>query len=224
MEIIIAILLAIAIIATLVVILIWCIQAIKWLIKFISNPKRYFEKILEIYDKVDQFVIQAGKGNQNDIRHAQRTAYWVKQLKPEADEALLVAALAHDIERAIYGDWKKGTDDLAALRKHQDLSALEIEKFLQSQNVSAEFIERVKNLVAHHEEGGDDDQNVLCDADCLSFFEDKAVRRVKKWKEEGKSSEEMKKNMDFYFSRIVSPRAKDIAQKWYDAALQEISN
>ena len=127
---------------------------------------------MEIYNKAERFVIDTLQkiDNQNDIIHAQRTVHWVKQLKPDADEALLVSAVAHDIERAIYGDWKKGSDDPEALRKHQDLSATEIEKFLRSENIKEEFIARVKHLVAHHEEGGDDDQNVLCDADCLSFF------------------------------------------------------
>ena len=38
----------------------------------------------------------------------------------------------------------------------------------------------------------------------------------------GKTKEEMRKNMNFYFSRIISKKAKDIAQKWYDEAVQEI--
>lgn len=179
---------------------------------------------MEIYNKAEKFVIDALEkaDNQNDIIHAKRTAYWVKQLRPDADEALLAAAIAHDIERAIYGDWKKGSDDPEALRKHQDLSAIEIEKFLKGESVDESFIEKVKYLIEHHEEGGDDDQNALCDADCLSFFEDKSLRRVRKWKEQGKTKEEMRKNMDYYFSRIITPKAKDIAKKWYDKALQEI--
>ena len=84
------------------------------------------------------------------------------------------------------------------------------------------MIARVKSLVSNHEEGGDANQNIICDADALSFFEDKAVRRVKKWKEEGGSKEEMKKKMEYYFSRFKSSRAKEIAKKWYEEALVEI--
>jgi len=179
---------------------------------------------MKLYNKAEQLVINALEkvDNKNDITHAKRTVHWVKQLRPDADEALLVAAVSHDIERAIYGDWKKGSADPEALRKHQNLSATEIEKFLKGEVADNNFIERVKYLVAHHEEGGDDDQNILCDADCLSFFEDKSLRRVKKWKEQGKTKEEMRKNMDYYFSRIITPKAKNIAKKWYDEALQEI--
>lgn len=178
---------------------------------------------MKICNKTEQFVIATLQKAENhgDIIHAQRTVYWVKQLKPDTDEALLVAAVAHDIEREIYGDWKKGSDDPELLRKHQDLSAAEIEKFLLSENVDEKFIARVKNLVAHHEEGGDTDQNILCDADCLSFFEDKALRRVQKWKEKGVGKEEIRKNIDFYFSRIKSQKARDIAKKWFDESIQE---
>lgn len=177
------------------------------------------------YSKVEKFVISVLEKaeNQNDIRHAQRTVYWIRQLKPEADEALLIAGVAHDIERAFFGDWKKGSSDPTALHKHQELSAAEIEKFLRAEGAAEDFITRVKNLVEHHETGGDADQNVLCDADSLSFFEDNAVRRVRKWKAEGKSKEIMKENMDYYFSRFISPNAKAIARQWYEAALAEIA-
>jgi len=33
--------------------------------------------------------------NESDIIHARRTAYWIKQLKSDADEALLIAGIAH---------------------------------------------------------------------------------------------------------------------------------
>jgi hypothetical protein len=177
---------------------------------------------LNMLDEVKKFVIEAWKDNKNDIRHAERTAYWVKRLKPDADEALLIAAWAHDIERAVYGDWKKGTSDPKALAKHQDLSAKLAGEFLESRNAAPALVLKVRHLVEKHETGGDAEQNILCDADCLSFFEDKAVARVRKWKAEGKDKNEIKKNMDFYFSRFISPEAREIARRWYRAALDEI--
>lgn len=192
--------------------------------EIIDNVLNMEKLEMKLLNKTEGWVVDLLEKveNHNDIRHAKQTVYWVKQLKPDADEAMLIAAVAHDIERAVYGDWKAGSDDPEALRKHQDLSAAEIEKFLKSEGVDEETIERVKYLVANHETGGDDDQNVLCDADVLSFFEDKAVRRVRKWKEQGRTKEEMQKNMDYYFSRIITPKAKEIAQQWYNEAKQEI--
>jgi hypothetical protein len=177
---------------------------------------------MNLYQKTEQFVVKTLDGDESDINHAKRTVYWVKQLKPDADGALLIAAISHDIERAIYGDWKRGSNNPVDLRKHQDLSAQEIEKFLRNENASEILIEKVRHLVSHHQEGGDDEQNVLCDADNLSFFEDKALRRVREHKEQGEASEIIKNRFDVYFSRFMSDKARNIAQKWYDKALGEL--
>lgn len=176
-----------------------------------------------LYKKTKQFVVDAltKADNKNDIIHAKRTVYWIKELKPDADQALLIAGIAHDIERAFYGDWKKGSMNSEELKKHQDLSAVEIEKFLRKEKAAEDTIERVKMLVAYHEEGGDEDQNILCDADCLAYFEDKALRFAKKAKQQGKVKE-MKNKLEYVFNRIASPKAKQIAQKWYKEALQEL--
>ena len=46
-----------------------------------------------------------------------------------------------------------------------------IEEFLRKQGANPEIIDRVKMLVSKHEEGGNADQNLLKDADSISFFE-----------------------------------------------------
>ena len=176
---------------------------------------------MSLYKKAEQFVIDAFGDDEKDILHGKRTVYWIKKLKPDADEALLVAGIAHDIERAFNGDWKKGSNDPDALQKHQDMSASEIEKFLKLEKVDKDIIEKVKMLVAHHEEGGNEEQNMLCDADCLAFFEEKALRLSKKYRQEGLSGL-MKKKIDYVFSRLTSSKAKKIAKKWYKEALMEL--
>ncbi len=61
---------------------------------------------MSFLQRTEQFVIEAFTkvDKPTDIFHAQRTAYWIRQLEPNADEALLVAGLAHDIERSFNGD------------------------------------------------------------------------------------------------------------------------
>jgi hypothetical protein len=176
---------------------------------------------MPVYRKVEKFVTEAFEKveNPNEIFHAQRTAHWISYLKPDADEALLIAGVAHDIERAFYGDWKAGSSDADALKKHQEQSATEIEAFLRKESVQEDIIERVKYLVLHHEEGGDEDQNVLCDADSLAYFEEKALRNAKKAKENG-HKEVMKKKLEYVMSRITSPKAREKASVWYEDALK----
>ena len=42
---------------------------------------------------------------------------------------------------------------------------------LEDRRFDNEFIEKVVNLVEHHEEGGNDEANVLMDADSISYFD-----------------------------------------------------
>lgn len=178
---------------------------------------------MSLLNKAEQFVVKSfGEIGAKDIHHHQRTVYWIKQLKPDADEALLIAGMTHDIERAFHGDWKAGSSDPDKLKKHQELSALEVDDFLKQEKMPEELTERVKDLILHHEEGGTEDQNVLCDADCLAYFEEKALRNAKKSKQEGRT-EEYTKKLNHVFKRIHSTQAQEIARKWYDEALNELN-
>jgi len=86
--------------------------------------------MLVLYEKAEQFVDESYKGKHGMI-HFKRTVYWVKQLKPDADEAMLIAAIAHDIERAFRkeGDPQmqrmkaSGMKDEEFLRYHQEKGA-----------------------------------------------------------------------------------------------------
>lgn len=175
-----------------------------------------------LYQKTEQFVITTftKANNPNEIIHAQRTVHWIQQLQPEADETLLIAGVMHDIERAFFGDWKQGSTDQAQLRKHQELSAQEAEKFLRSQQIDEILIMRVKQLIAHHETGGDADQNVLCDADCLSYLEEKALRLAKTYQTRGKTKADVEKTLTHVMNRVTSARAKQLAQPLYDTVMK----
>ena len=72
-------------------------------------------------ERVIEFV---NKAYNRDPIHFKRTVYWLRQLKPDADEPMLIAAYAHDIERAFARSsmdfWKdKELNDSEYLKKHQ---------------------------------------------------------------------------------------------------------
>ncbi len=156
------------------------------------------------------------------VKHHERVDYWVIQLRPDADEALRTAAISHDIERGINGDWKASSMDPEKLRKHQDLCAQIAGDFLVKEGANKDFIARVKHLISSHEYGGDSDQNILSDADRLTYFENVAIRHAKTYKEKGKTKEEMQSKLDFEFNKIHSDKAREIAHKWYQEALIEL--
>ena len=120
-------------------------------IKFWTNTKNMD---LRIYKEAEQFVFdsfnKAEKPSQ--IKHFVQTVHWLKILSPDADEALLVAAIAHDIERAfrlkdvLEKKTSVGFTSVEFYRPHEERGAEIIADFLKHQNVDDGFIERVKLL------------------------------------------------------------------------------
>lgn len=185
---------------------------------------------LPIYNQAEQFVFDSFNkiDKSNQLQHFIRTVHWLKVLSPDADEALLVAAIAHDIERGfrqkdvLEKKHTVGYTDLDFLRPHEERGAEIIGDFLKHLNVDANFIERVKMLVSRHEEGGNDDQNLLKDADSVSFFENNVSLFLdKKSLEVGK--EKVKQKFDWMFNRITSEKAKQIAQPFYEEAIRSLN-
>jgi len=190
---------------------------------------RFLNMNQELYRKTEQFVIDSfNKADKSwQIKHFFRTVYWIKKLKPDADDSLLISAVAHDIERAFRQEdvlkmkQYAGYTDLNWLRVHEERGAKIIEDFLERQGATTELIEKVKILVARHEEGGSDDQNLLKDTDSISFFENYvSFFLTKRIKEIGK--EKVKEKFDWMFNRITSEKAKEIARPLYKEAIKNL--
>jgi hypothetical protein len=175
-----------------------------------------------LYKKVEQFVKESFKkaGKPQSFPHLKRTAYWIKQLKPDANEALLIAGVSHDIERAIYGNWVKGSLDKQILQKHMDQSAQVITSFLKEEKVDNDLIELVIMLIANHEFGGNDSQNLLKDADSISFLENNANNFINNLELD---KEEVRNKFDHTYKRITSPIARKIAKPMYQDAIKKLA-
>ena len=160
--------------------------------------------------------------------HLFRTAFWVKALRPDADETLLTAAFLHDIERIIQ---KPGPTPLKRapidfmdphyLAWHQEKSAEVASVLLRENHVDETFIERVASLIRRHEIGGNEDQDLLKDADSLSFFETGVEHFLEVWVPiAGQNA--VRKKFVWMFERISSPMAKKICAPLSRAALKRL--
>ncbi len=110
-----------------------------------------------------------------DLGHARLVLKWVLKLKPNADEALRIAALSHDIDRAITGITEKDLKDYSKINEFKKEHSLRSAKFICDILVKHKYpqsiIEKVKHLVELHEFGGDDEADILRDADSIAYFE-----------------------------------------------------
>jgi hypothetical protein len=109
-----------------------------------------------------------------DPIHAENTLKWLLTLCPEADEALQVAALGHDIDRALEARKvrKRGFlsfDEFKAA--HACNSAVILEEILDHCGMEKRVGEEICRLVRAHETGGDERSDLLKDADSLSYFD-----------------------------------------------------
>jgi NADPH:quinone reductase-like Zn-dependent oxidoreductase len=109
-------------------------------------------------------------------QHLARTREWVLELDPGADEALEIAAVLHDIERAFPAD-EDPFDPAAAPGSggydewHQRRSAEIAVRWLREQGAPEALTADVEALVLVHETGGSPRADVLQAADSLSFLE-----------------------------------------------------
>jgi len=181
----------------------------------------------KLYEDTKQFVLNIFKNKEVVyLVHFERTVYWIKRLKNDADDALLIAGLAHDIEKGFPNSIKKlhqkikvsSFSDREFLRIHQNNCAKIIGDFLKNQGASQDMIDRVRMLVSRHEEGGTDDQNLLKDADSISFFENNINHILtKELKKFGKTK--VRQKFDWMFSRITNESARQIAKPMYEKSL-----
>jgi hypothetical protein len=130
-----------------------------------------------MFEKLKNEILEILKKSpiENDPVHAQLVHKWVLKLKPDADEALEISALAHDIDRAITGITEKDLTDYSKIddfkKEHAKRSAQFISEILRNHNYSEDVIIKVVKLVENHEVGGDPETNILRNADSISYFE-----------------------------------------------------
>ena len=145
-----------------------------------------------------------------DPIHAENVLEWLLKLKPDADEALQIAALAHDIDRA---DGKRKIqradfndyDQFKAAHAHN--SAKILKEILHECQVEQSIVDEACRLVERHEIGGDVHADLLKDADSISYFE---VNMPLYFQREG-YGETLKRCIWGY--RRLSPNMKEICRQ-----------
>lgn len=156
-----------------------------------------------------------------ELKHSELVLKWVLNLKPTADEALKIAALSHDIDRAITKITEKDLKDYSKInefkKEHSIRSAKFICDILKKHDYPKEIIEKVKHLVENHEFGGDEETDILTDADSLAYFDYNIPSYFKR-----NGEERAKEKIKFMYRRLSAKAKKLVNQiKFKD---QKIAN
>ncbi len=108
-----------------------------------------------------------------DPLHAENTLDWLLRFEPDADQALQIAALGHDIERALKARKVKRPDfpDYDSFKAaHARVSAEILRGIMEDCGVQKEMAGEVYLLVCRHETGGDPRADLIKNADSISYF------------------------------------------------------
>ena len=183
-------------------------------------------KMATLFEKTREFVRESFKDSEAQMLHFDRTVYWVNVLRPDADEAMFIAAIGHDLERSVRTEEQKpevkkvSFSNRDHLVYHSEKGAEIMKNFLQNETDDVDLIERVVHLISNHEFGGDEDTNILMDADSLSFLENNVDLFIEKLPVAGCAMIEEK--FKWMFSRIHSEEAKAIAKPMYEEGIKRI--
>jgi hypothetical protein len=169
---------------------------------------------------------------QQGAQHLLQTEAWLQHLKPNASEALLLAALTHDMERAFPGpdspslDPKQGVDNPIYNKAHCERSARIVSAYLLEQGATEEYIEQVARLIRAHEYGGDDVENLVQAADSLSFLEVN-VDVFLGWMDAGDekwNADAVRAKFNWMYERIQVSQACELARPMYEDAMRELES
>ena len=162
-----------------------------------------------------------------DGEHLTRAGDWMLALDPSAPEPLVLAALTHDLERAVPGGpvLDKATtpwDDLTYNRAHCERSAVVVSQWLERQGAPPGFVEAVQRPILEHEFGGSPQGDLMQAADSISFLEVNGGL-VSSWVLQGEcSAAKARQKLDWMLDRIRLPRGRELAEPYHRRSVGEL--
>lgn len=137
-----------------------------------KSPESH-ENTIEAF-KAELFEILRTSRLPQSLKHAEGVLRWVKQLKPDADLAMELASLGHDLDTC-KEEWrvkKDGFQDEQTFKQaHAQKSAELLGELLRKYGFDEELITRATQLVTSHEYATDEDSRTIMQAEAISFFE-----------------------------------------------------
>ncbi len=152
--------------------------------------------------------------------HLLKSLEWLDRLAPDASEAVRLATLTHDMERAFGGPdaIPIKMSDRAYEEAHSNRSARIVAEWLRANGAHADLIRDVEALIRVHEWGGSADANLVQAADSVSFLETNIDLMVGFAKTGKYSKTDVASKFDQMYERIQVPSAKALARPMWEQA------
>jgi hypothetical protein len=152
--------------------------------------------------------------------HLLKSLEWLDRIAPGAPEAVRLATLTHDMERAFGGPDAIPIvmNDRAYEKAHSDRSARIVGEWLRTNGGDETLVEDVERLIRVHEWGGWPEANLVQAADSLSFLETN-VDLMLGFVRSGKYGlPVIAEKIEQMYERIQVPAAKELAKPMWDQA------
>jgi hypothetical protein len=158
--------------------------------------------------------------------HLVRSLEWLDRIAPGSPEAVRLATLTHDMERAFPGPdqpvVKKLEEDPAYNKAHSERSARIVGAWLREQQADEALVQEVEKLICAHEDGGWPDADLVQAADSLSFL-DTNVDLFLGFVRSGRFSvPDVRWKFEYSYDRIQVPHAKPLARPLLEAAIEKL--
>ena len=158
--------------------------------------------------------------------HLLNSLDWLDRIAPESPEALRLAALTHDMERAFPGPDQpvaKSLVDPAYHAAHAGRSARIVGEWLRGQGADERLAGEVEALIRVHEDGGSPEANLVQAADSLSFLDCNVDLFLSKVREGKCTAQDVRAKFDYSYQRIQVPGAKELALPMLERAKARLS-
>jgi hypothetical protein len=162
-------------------------------------------------------------------RHLLKALDWLDRIAPDATEAMRLAALTHDMERAFPGPDQPVQEKIDGLgaddeynKAHSARSARIVGAWLREQHADETLIQEVERLIVAHEIGGWPEANLVQAADSLSFLETNVDLFLDMARSGKRTLDEVMLKFSVTYERIQAPAARDLALPMYEAAQQRV--
>lgn len=168
--------------------------------------------------------------NYGGAEHLLKAEEWLRRTDPDASEAMLLATLTHDMERAFPGpdsprqDPARGPDDPVYIQAHSERSARVVADFLRQRGASEALIAEVADLIRAHETGGWPEADEVQAADSISFLEvnvDLFLHSIGT-SSSGWTLETVRAKFDWMYERIKIAEARAFATPFYETAMRKL--